>query len=137
MGVGSGVRLKTDVNSDGRTDDKMDTGNSGVGENMIGNCLLLYVRGAGSESPRAPTVVRCRRRGHLHPQIAVCQLWRTHARLTELSRGLPISDSAGQDLGSQTPSPRCGHRPSGVTARRDGQAGRRSRSVRHDFAARW
>jgi hypothetical protein len=49
VGVGPGVRLKTDVNTDGRTDDKMDTGNSGAGEHAIDNCLLLYVQGAGSE----------------------------------------------------------------------------------------
>ena len=48
MGVGPGVRLKTDVNSDGRTDDKMDTGTSGAGKRVIDNCLLLYVRAAGS-----------------------------------------------------------------------------------------
>jgi hypothetical protein len=44
VGVGPGVRLKTDVNTDGKTDDKMDTGNSGAGEHAIDNCLLLYVR---------------------------------------------------------------------------------------------
>lgn len=49
MGVGPGVRLKTDVNADGRTDDKMDTGNSGAGEHAIDNCVLLYVLGAGME----------------------------------------------------------------------------------------
>ena len=41
--------MKTDVNTDGRTDDKMDTGTSGAGKRVIDNCLLLYVRGAGSE----------------------------------------------------------------------------------------
>jgi hypothetical protein len=41
--------LKTDVNTDGRTDDKMDTGNSGVCEHAIDNCLLLYVRGVVPE----------------------------------------------------------------------------------------
>jgi hypothetical protein len=49
VGVGPGVRLKTDVNTDGKTDDKMDTGNSGTGEHAIDNCLLLYAMGAGSE----------------------------------------------------------------------------------------
>ena len=47
MGVGPGVRLKTDVNSDGRSDDKMDTGNSGAGEHAIDNCLLLNAWGRG------------------------------------------------------------------------------------------
>jgi hypothetical protein len=41
--------LKADVNTDGRTDDKMDTGNSGIGKHAIDNCLLLYALGAGSE----------------------------------------------------------------------------------------
>lgn len=40
--------MKADVNTAGRTDDKMDTGNSGTGEHAIDNCVLLYVRGAGS-----------------------------------------------------------------------------------------
>ena len=41
--------MKTDVNTDGRTDDKMDTGDSGAGEHAIDNCLLLYVRDAVPE----------------------------------------------------------------------------------------
>jgi hypothetical protein len=56
--------------------------------------------------PRTPTAVRCRRRRRLHPQTGVCQLWRTHACLTELSQCLSISDSAGQTLRR-----RHGHRP--------------------------
>jgi hypothetical protein len=81
--VGSGVRVKTDVNADGSADDKADTRTLGGDGQAINNCFLLYgvkvrlgIPQAAGSGALAEEVVE------LNPQNGVCQLWRTHACLT-------------------------------------------------------